>query len=353
MKIWAALSGGVDSSAAALLLQRQGYEVEGAILRLAPAGSAAALREESDLADARRVAELLNIPLHVLDEQAFFEQAVIRPFIDCYEAGTTPNPCIFCNKALKFGRLMELALSAGAEGLATGHYVRLCRNPVSGRYELSRAADASKDQSYMLYGLSQETLSRCHFPLGGYAKTEIRALAEDAGLITARKHDSQDICFVPDGDYVGFMERHEGKCYPPGSFTDPSGRVLGPHRGYVHYTLGQRKGLGIASEAPLYVTRIDPARNSVTLSHGEGLYSSAVFAVQPNFVSLPELNAPVPAFVKLRYRHQARPAVLSLENGLLKAVFEAPERAVTPGQSLVAYDAAGRVLAGGIISRAE
>lgn len=353
MKVLIAMSGGVDSSVAACLLKEEGYEAAGAILRLTrPFSAAGQAAQDRDVDDARRVAASFGLPFFVFEEQEAFDRLVIRDFIDSYEAGCTPNPCVVCNKTVKFGRFLDRALKEGFDKVATGHYVRLRFDEESGRYQLLRAKDARKDQSYMLHGLSQEQLSRCLFPLGDLSKDEVRAIAAKYELGTAGKHDSQDICFVPDGDYAAFMERHEHKTYPGGDFVDAEGRVIGSHKGYVHYTVGQRKGLGIASSAPLFVTKIRPAENQVVLSHGEGLFSRTVWADRVNFVGLPSLDVPMRCSVKLRYSHKAQPALVSFEDGRLKAVFEEPQRAVTPGQSMVAYQD-DLLIAGGIICGSE
>lgn len=271
-RIAVAMSGGVDSSVAAWLLQREGHELMGVTLRLfdreTPEGTCGA---SDDLADARAVAERLGMPHQVLDCRTCFRERVIRPFAAAYEAGCTPNPCVDCNRGIKFGELLRRSLELGAEAVATGHYVRMERDGATGRCLLKKALHPEKDQSYVLYSLTQEQLSRSRFPLGGLSKEEIRAIAARQGFGNAEKKESQDICFIPDGDYAAFLRRYMGREYPPGPFLDQNGRRLGTHEGIVSYTVGQRRGLGISSEGRLYVKELRPEDNAVVLSDNAAL----------------------------------------------------------------------------------
>ena len=343
-KILVAMSGGVDSSAAAFLMQHAGYPCGGAIMELWDAGPSTAK------ADARAVAQRMDMPFHVLDASQPFRQQVVDYFVGSYEAGLTPNPCVQCNRHLKFGWFLDRALELGYEGIATGHYARIRQDSATGRYLLCKAADEKKDQSYFLACLNQRQLAAAHFPLGELTKDEARKIAEEQGLITARKKDSQDICFVPDGDYVAFMKDYTGKNYPSGDYLDLSGKVVGKHCGAVCYTLGQRKGLGIALGAPVYVCGKDMQANTVTVGPEAALFATTLLADQWNWFPFETLTEPVRVMAKARYRHIPQPAtVYPMENAIAKVVFDAPQRAMTPGQSVVLYDG-DVVVGGGIIT---
>ena len=269
-----AMSGGVDSSVAAWLTQQKGYNCIGATMRLLKA-------ENADASDARAVAQRLGIPFHLLDLSKEFAENVMNDFVRCYEAGLTPNPCIVCNRRLKFGHLLDAALELGCQYIVTGHYARITEE--NGRYLLKKAADIAKDQSYFLYSLTQHQLSHTLFPLGELTKEEARAIAEEQGFINARKKDSQDICFIPDGDYFAFLKQYTGKDYPAGNFLDMDGTVVGRHQGAVAYTRGQRKGLGLAMGRPVYVCGKDMDKNTVTVGENEQLFSSSLLADDWNF----------------------------------------------------------------------
>ena len=339
-KVLIAMSGGVDSSAAALLLRRQGYVCDGAMLRLC--GS------ETD-EDARSVAARLGMNFHVFDETERFARDVMDRFVAEYCAMRTPNPCIDCNRCLKFGALLDRALALGYDYIATGHYARVCFD--GERYHLLRALDRQKDQSYVLYMLTQEQLKHLLLPVGEYEKPAVRALAREAGLISAERPDSQDICFVPDGDYVRFL-REYGHVEPEeGDFIDKDGRVLGRHRGLVAYTPGQRKGLGVSADARLYVISKDPARNTVLLGSNDDLFTSSLTASHVNWIE-PVPGQPLRVTAKTRYTQKESPAsVIPGEGGTVRVDFDAPQRAVTPGQAVVFYDGE-RLLGGGTIERA-
>ena len=340
--IWLGMSGGVDSSAAAWLLKQQGYTVVGITLRLH--GQA-----DRDCADARRVCDKLGMEHRILDGRERFRDIVVSRFIADYYAGRTPNPCVVCNRRIKFGWMLDEALRNGADGIATGHYANVAFDPASGRWQL-RCSHSGKDQSYMLYGMTQRELAHTLFPLGALTKAEVRALALENGFGNARKRDSQDICFVPDGDYAAFVERHTGCPCPPGDILDEAGRVVGRHRGYIRYTVGQRRGLGIAAPQPLYVRGVCPARNTVTVAGAGALYTDTVDARELNWIACDALGErPVRLLAKLRYRQPARRAT-AWQTGpdTLRVRFDEPQRAPAPGQALVLYDG-GTVVGGGVL----
>lgn len=345
-----AMSGGVDSSVAAYLMQQAGYACMGATMRLyenedagLPRGSTCCALD--DVEDARRVAYTLGMPHYVFNYKDAFREQVMARFAAAYQRGATPNPCLDCNRYLKFGLLESRARALGCDVLATGHYARIEQLP-DGRWTLKKAADPEKDQSYVLAWLTQEQLAHTRFPLGGLRKSEARAIAEARGFCNAHKHDSQDICFVPDGDYVGFMERYTGKYYPDGDFVDLDGRVVGRHRGAVRYTCGQRKGLGLALGAPVYVCGKDMEKNTVTVGPESALFTTTLVAGDFNWISIPALTGPMHIKAKARYRQTEQPAtVRPLDNGLVQVVFDEPQRAITRGQAVVLYD--GDVVVGG------
>ena len=353
-----AMSGGVDSSVAAYLMTQEGYACIGAMMRLfdeqfLPEGGESSCCSLDDAEDARSVARRLGFPFYVFNSKGEFEEKVIRKFIRCYECGATPNPCIDCNRYLKFDHLMRKGMELGCDYVVTGHYARIRYDQASGRYLLYKAADLSKDQSYVLYSLTQEQLSRTKFPLGEMTKAQARAIAEEQGFINSRKRDSQDICFVPDGDYVGFMERYTGKTYPQGDFLDLSGKVVGTHNGAVSYTLGQRKGLGLAMGAPVYVCAKDMEKNTVTVGPNEALFSHALIAQDWNWFPFPALTEPLRVSAKARYNQPPQPATVYPESdGRAKVIFDAPQRALTPGQAVVLYDG-DLVVGGGTITEVE
>ena len=353
-----AMSGGVDSSVTAYLMKEAGYDCMGANMRLYHNEDIGlsifkTCCTQSDIDDAASVAEKLGMPFEVKDFTSDFKREVIEKFIRTYEEGGTPNPCIDCNRCLKFRRLMDFAREKGRYYVATGHYARIEER--EGRFLLRKAKDLSKDQTYVLYTLTQEELAHVKFPLGEMeSKEETRQIAEKLGLINAHKRESQDICFVPDGDYVGFMEKYQGKKYPPGSFLDLEGKAIGQHRGAVHYTLGQRKGLGLALGEPVYVCSKDMERNTVTVGPEAALFSTTLIAGDMNWISIPELKAPLAVLAKTRYNQKEQPATAyPLEKGKIKLVFQTPQRAITPGQATVLYtaDGEGYVVGGGTIER--
>jgi len=347
-KVLVGMSGGVDSSVAALLLKEQGYEVCGVTLRLfAEQGSAA-----DAVHDALDVCRKLGIEHRSFDFREPFQQQVIQRFAAAYLAGLTPNPCIDCNRYVKFSLLYECAQQQGYDRIATGHYARVEFSTATDRWLLKKAADQAKDQSYVLYALNQQQLSATLFPLGGCTKGQVRELAAIHGLSTAHKPDSQDICFVPDGDYAGFLQRELGLSAPSGDLVDAAGQVLGRHRGLPHYTIGQRKGIQISFGAPRYVTAIDAAANTVTLGEEKDLYRSRLIAGDVNWIAFDQLREPLPVQAKARYKQAETPAIISpMPDGQVEVCFQRPQRALAPGQAVVFYDGE-TVIGGGTIGRA-
>lgn len=335
-----AMSGGVDSSVAALLMLEAGYECAGATMQLFRPGAVSpkSCGSSDDVADARAAAERLGMSHYLFDFTEQFQKHVMQRFVDCYAQGATPNPCINCNRFLKFDAMVQRMHEMKYDYIVTGHYARVEYDDTSGRYLLKTAVDQTKDQSYVLYSLTQSQLRHVRFPLGSYRKTEIRAIAEYHGFLNAHKKDSQDICFVPDGDYAAFLERFTGCIYAPGEFTDTDGHVLGEHRGIIHYTIGQRKGLGISAGHPLYVCKIDTEHNRVVLGENTDLFSDTLSAEDVNLISVPELTEPMRITAKIRYRHTAQPATAwTTSDGQLHVKFDEPQRAITKGQSVVMY----------------
>lgn len=350
MKALIAMSGGVDSSVAAYFMKCRGYDCEGVTMRLFHSedigrSSHRTCCSEQDIEDASEVAFALDIPYSVLDYGEDFKDKIIEKFVRTYESGGTPNPCIDCNRHMKFDKLLRAAKERGADVIVTGHYARIEQDDRTGRYLLKKAFDESKDQSYVLYMLTQEQLAHTVFPLGTMQKSEIRKIAENEGFVNARKHDSQDICFVPDGDYAGFIERTTGQAPKPGDFLDTEGRVIGQHRGLVHYTVGQRKGLGFAFPEPHYVCSKDAQHNTVTIGTSERLFAKRLLAGDCNWIAVQALMAPMRVQAKIRYGQKAQPATLFPDENGTVIEFDEPQRAISPGQATVWYD--GDVVVGG------
>ena len=345
------MSGGVDSSVAAHLLLQQNFECIGATMRLySPVDTQdSGCCGLDDVEDARSVAYRLGIPFYAFNFKDVFRKKVMDAFAEAYEQGLTPNPCVECNRHLKFDAFLQRALELGCDYVATGHYARIDFDPASGRYLLKKAVDQAKDQTYFLYSLTQIQLSHTQFPLGTLTKDAVRQVAEAEGFINATKKDSQDICFVPDGDYMAFLERYTGKQYTPGHFLDRDGNVVGTHKGAVGYTLGQRKGLGLAMGEPVYVCGKNMRDNTVTIGPNEALFHSVLLANDWNWFPFPDLTQALRVTAKARSRMAEQPAtVYPEENGFARVEFDEPQRAITPGQAIVLYNG-DTVVGGGTI----
>lgn len=346
-----AMSGGVDSSVAAYLMQQQGYDCIGATMKLyynedIGLSKGHTCCSTDDVEDARAVALSMQIPYYVFNFSEHFREKVMDKFVRCYECGITPNPCIDCNRHLKFEHLYHRAAELGCDYVVTGHYARIMQNAETGRYLLMKSADNEKDQSYVLYSLTQTQLAHTQFPLGGMTKTEVRALADAQGFINAKKHESQDICFVPNGKYTDFIENYTSKAYPEGDFIDTHGNVLGRHKGIIRYTIGQRKGLGLSLKEPMYVMSVNPADNTVTLGRDNELFSRALTAGDINLISVEDITEPIRVKAKVRYRHTEQWATVTrTDTDSIRVVFDEPQRAITRGQAVVLYD--GDIVVGG------
>lgn len=347
-KIVVGLSGGVDSSVAAYLLKEQGYDVIGVTMVHFREDNLPDGEESSSdriVRDAAQVAEFLGIPHYPVDVCREFKSHVIDYFINEYLSGRTPNPCVVCNRHIKWSAILKQGEALGAELMATGHYAQV-EKLENGRYAVKNAASAAKDQTYALYGLTQEQLSRTRMPLGHYTKEEIRSIAQRVGIPVAKKPESMEICFIPDQDYAGFIARNAGVVIPKGNYVSRTGEILGQHQGITHYTVGQRKGLGLAMGHPVFVSEIRPETNEVVIGENEDIFHSALLCRNINAMSVPELTDGMEVLAKIRYNHKGSPAVLERtgEDELLVR-FREPQRAITPGQAVVFYQ--GDYVAGG------
>ena len=347
-KVSVAMSGGIDSAVAALLALEQGYEVSGVTMKLCPkldeSGTDLAA---NDIADAKAVCDKIGISHRVYDFEDKFRDTVIKDFIDTYVSGGTPNPCIVCNKLLKFGALLDVEIAQGADLVATGHYARI--DEQNGRYLLRKATDEKKDQSYMLWSLSQHQLAHTVFPLGSLTKPEIRKIGEENGFVIAHKSDSQDICFVPDGDYASFIEKERGEAFPEGDYIDEHGNILGRHKGVIHYTIGQRKGLGISMGRHIFVAAKDAEKNTVTLADEDKLFTKTVVLKEINLIPFDRLEEKIRVKAKIRYHHAESDAYAEQTGpDEITLIFDEPQRAPAKGQSAVMYDG-NFVIGGGII----
>lgn len=349
-KALVAMSGGVDSSVAAYLMKKQGYESVGVTMKLYDNEEVGISKEKScctlsDVEDARDVARTLKIPYYVFNFKDEFDKKVVKRFVNTYLEGGTPNPCIDCNRFLKFEGLMRRMYELGYDYVVTGHYARIEFDEQSGRYLLKKALDETKDQSYVLYSLNQQQLAHTLFPLGEYRKTKIREIAEENGFINARKHDSQDICFVPDGDYASFIDDYLGSNSKPGNFVRKDGTVIGQHKGIIRYTVGQRRGLGIAYSEPLYVIGKNLEKNEVIVGVVSELYRKELDANDINLISVERIEGELRCKAKIRYRHKEEWATVTQDGDRLHVVFDEPQRGITSGQALVLYD--GDIVVGG------
>lgn len=353
-KVVVGMSGGVDSSVAAWLLKEQGYDVIGVTMQIWQDEEESVQEENggccglSAVEDARRVAQQLDIPYYVMNFKAEFREKVMDYFAAEYLRGRTPNPCIACNRYVKWEALLKRSLDIGADYIATGHYARI-RQLANGRYTVCRSVTAAKDQTYALYNLTQEQLAHTLMPVGEYSKDEIRAMAEKIGLRVASKPDSQEICFVPDDDYASFIETYTGRKMPAGNFVDADGKVIGQHRGITHYTIGQRRGLHLPMGHRVFVTGIRTETNEVVVGENEELFKNRLCAENLNFMSVPGIDAETRVTAKIRYNHKGAPAVIRMmETDRIECIFDEPQRAATPGQAVVFYDGEN-VLGGGTI----
>lgn len=350
-KALVAMSGGVDSSVAAYLTKEMGYNATGITLKLFDNEDIGETKEKTccsldDIDDARNVCRKIGIPYYVYNFKDSFKENVIDRFIRAYENGTTPNPCIDCNRYIKFEKLIRRAEELEFDKVVTGHYSIIEYDNGADRFLLKKSADLSKDQSYVLYSLTQKQLSKTLLPLGNLTKSYVREIAESLNLINAKKHDSQDICFVPDGDYAKFIEQYTGRTYPNGNFVDENGNILGEHKGIIRYTVGQRKGLGLALPCPMYVKEKNLEENKVILCENHRLFSKELYATDINLISCDRIDKPMRVKARVRYNQPEQPATVEqTDNNTIHITFDEPQRAISKGQAVVLYD--GEYVIGG------
>lgn len=351
-KVVVGMSGGVDSSVAAYLLKKEGYDVIGVTMQIWQEEPRDVVEDNggccglSAIEDARRIAAKLDIPYYVMNFKREFKDHVIDYFIDEYRKGRTPNPCIACNRYVKWDALLHRSKEIGADFIATGHYARIEKHPATGRYAIRNSVTAQKDQTYVLYNLTQDQLKATLMPVGAYEKDEIRKIAQEIDFMVSKKADSQEICFIPDDDYVGFIEKETGEQSKPGNFVDMEGNVLGKHKGLIHYTVGQRKGLGIAFGKPMYVYGLDVKNNEVVLCDNESLFQKKLYAGQLNFMAIEKIEGEMRFQAKIRYSHKKAWCTVRMKNEEeMECIFDEYQRAITPGQAVVLYD--GEYVAGG------
>ncbi|WP_058486217.1 tRNA 2-thiouridine(34) synthase MnmA [Defluviitalea phaphyphila] len=350
-KVVVGMSGGVDSSVAAYLLKKQGYEVIGMTMQIWQDESREEIEDNggccglSAVDDARRVCQKLDIPHYVVNFKEAFKNQVIDYFVEEYSNGKTPNPCIACNRYIKWESMLYKSLQIGADYIATGHYAKVIKLP-NGRYTLKMSEAIGKDQTYALYNLTQNQLKYTLMPLGDYNKDEVRKIAKDIGLLVANKPDSQEICFIPDNDYSSYIEKNSNLKFSQGNFVDTKGNILGKHKGIIHYTIGQRKGLGIAIGKPMYVVEIRPDKNEVVLGEHEEVFKKKAYANKLNFMAFEKLEGSKKVTAKIRYSHKpALCTIQMIDKDIIKCEFDTPQRAITPGQAIVFYD--GDIVVGG------
>ena len=346
-KVMVGMSGGVDSAVSAYVLKQNGYETAGVNCSFFRNEEVFIEKSSTDAEDAKRTADMLGIPFYTVYLGEKFKECVIGPFIDAYREGATPNPCIYCNRHLKFGELLTFAEGEGYGNIATGHYAITEKH--GDRFLLKKGADKTKDQSYVLYTLTQNQLAHTLFPLGGYTKSQVREIAESISFTTARKQDSQDICFIPDGDYAHFIEKYSSLTFPEGDFVGPDGKILGRHKGIIRYTVGQRKGLGLALPAPLYVREKDVVNNRVILCDNLTLFTRELTAKDINFIPFDRIDGELRVKAKVRYKHEEQWAtVIQTDENHFRLTFDEPQRAIAKGQAVVLYDG-DYVVGGGTI----